>query len=160
MPSNFFGVSTLRGALDHLHAKGFVHRDIKPDNFVWVENSNTEVMMIDLGIAKRTTEDVSGRPLDIFTRTLEFVGPAFFSSPELIAYARDKTVTVDQRSDIFQLGKTIWFLATGQVSAGVPARRRCPVSGRLHSLVTRMVDDDPAGRPESAAALASEIEAL
>lgn len=135
-------------AVEHLHSRGFIHRDIKPDNFVWKRDSRS-VVMIDFGIAKRTGEDVSGRPMDSFTQVREFVGPVFFSSPELIEYAANKRHPVDHRSDIFQIGKVLWFLATGKISAGIPSRRDCPAEGRLQNLVVDMIDDDPESRPQS-----------
>ena len=138
-------------ALQHVHDQGIIHRDLKPDNFVWDGEESGSLLMIDFGIAKRLNEDVSARPLDQFTQHLEFVGPVFFSSPELIAYSRDKACPVDHRSDLFQFGKTLWFLATGQISAGVPSARVCPYGGRLHSLVLEMLNDDPDDRPNSAA---------
>ena len=147
-------------AVEHLHEKGFIHRDLKPDNFVWVEGSKTDVLMIDLGIAKRIDEDVSGRPMDMLTRTLEFVGPQFFSSPEMIAYATNKNIVVDKRSDVFQLGKTLWFLGTGQISAGVPSRARCPIGGKFWELIVATVDDDPDCRPQSVTKLSTQLAAL
>lgn len=136
-------------AVEHLHSKGFIHRDIKPDNFVWKRDSRSSVVMIDFGIAKRTGEDVSGRPMDTFTQVREFVGPVFFSSPELVEYAANKKHPVDHRSDIFQIGKMLWFLATGKISAGIPSRKDCPAEGRLRRLVVDMIDDDPESRPQS-----------
>ena len=135
-------------AVEHLHTNGFIHRDIKPDNFVWRGAPNTAPLMIDFGIAKRQGEDVSGRPMDTFTRVTEFVGPVFFSSPELIEYAKDKSYPVDYRSDIFQLGKVLWYLGTGKVSAGSPSRKECPAGGKLRELVLAMIDDDPDCRPQ------------
>jgi len=132
-------------AVRHLHNSGFIHRDIKPDNFVRKPHGGG-AMMIDFGIAKRTGEDVSGRPLDEFTRNDEFVGPANFSSPELLAYARDKRRLVDHRSDMFQLGKLIWFMATGDVSAGVPSKKKDPFGGTLHAIVYDLLQDDPDDR--------------
>lgn len=148
-------------AVGHLHEKGFIHRDIKPDNFVWCgQEQAQDVMMIDLGIAKRMGEDVSGRPLDQFTRTMEFVGPVFYSSPELIEYASDKSVVVDQRSDIFQLGKTFWYLATGKVSAGIPSKSMCPFGGSFADLIMSAVQDDPGSRPQTAVEFGKAIEEL
>ena len=147
-------------AVEHLHSTGFIHRDIKPDNFVWRSTPNTAPMMIDFGIAKRQGEDVSGRPMDTFTRVSEFVGPVFFSSPELIEYAKDKSYPVDYRSDVFQLGKVLWYLGTGKVSAGVPARRECPASGRLRELVLAMIDDDPDCRPQQLSEVLSAMNAV
>jgi eukaryotic-like serine/threonine-protein kinase len=139
----------LCSAVEHLHEKGFIHRDIKPDNFVWRSATSSAPMMIDFGIAKRQGEDVSGRPMDTFTKVTEFVGPVFFSSPELIEYSKDKTHPVDYRSDIFQLGKVLWYLGTGKVSAGVPSKKECPANGKLRDLVLAMIDDDPDCRPQN-----------
>lgn len=147
-------------AAQHVSEKNYIHRDIKPDNFVWVENSKSEILMIDFGIAKQMNEDVSGRPMDTFTRNLEFVGPVFYSSPELISYAHDKSTKVDTRSDVFQLAKSIWFLATGNISAGVPARKLCPFKGALCDLIIAAVDDDPDMRPSSPLALSNELKKL
>jgi eukaryotic-like serine/threonine-protein kinase len=147
-------------ALQHLHSKQIIHRDVKPDNFVWDGEDEGDIKMIDFGIAKFIGEDVSGRPLDQFTQQMEFVGPVFFSSPELIAYASDKRHTVDARSDLFQLGKVLWFLATGRVSAGIPTRRDCPFAGGLHEIVLALLHDDPGDRPQSAEEAASALRSL
>lgn len=147
-------------AIAHLHEHGIIHRDLKPDNFVWDGENGASIKMIDFGIAKLRNEDVSTRPLDQFTKQLEFVGPVFFSSPELIEYARDKTYPVDHRSDLFQLGKTLWFLATGRVSGGVPARKLCPADGAVHDIVKRMLNDDPDERIQSAAQVRSYLEVV
>jgi len=136
-------------AIKHLHSHGFIHRDIKPDNFVWRSQSCEDIFMIDFGLAKRFEEDVSSRPLDNFTKTLEFVGPVFFSSPELIAYASNKKHIVDHRSDIFQLGKLLWYLGAGIISAGIPSKRDCPFGGSLHNLVVDLVQDHPDDRLQS-----------
>lgn len=140
-------------ALEHMHEYGFIHRDIKPANFVWETGGSSDVLMIDFGLAKRLGEDVSARPLDSFTRHMEFVGPVFFSSPELIAYASNKLTPVDHRSDLFQFGKVAWFLGTGTISAGVPSRRLCPAGGGLWDIVMELIADDPEERPTDAEAV-------
>ena len=147
-------------AIDHLHSKHFIHRDIKPENFVWKDDKKTELLMIDFGIAKRLDEDVSSRPLDHFTKAMEFVGPVFFSSPELIAYSGNKLHPVDFRSDIFQLGKLIWYFATGTISAGVPSKRDCPAGGSLQAVVLDMLQDHPDDRIQSMKEVAARIAAL
>jgi serine/threonine protein kinase len=146
-------------AVEHLHSKGFIHRDIKPDNFVWKSTSKS-LLMIDFGIAKMVGEDVSGRPMDTFTQIREFVGPVFFSSPELIEYAANKKHPVDHRSDIFQVGKLLWFLATGKISAGIPSKRDCPAKGKLRDKIVEMIDDDPDSRPQDLAQVKQSISAI
>jgi serine/threonine-protein kinase len=48
-------------ALAHAHGKGIVHRDLKPSNIMVVENesSNTNVRIVDFGIAKVTASSAS-----------------------------------------------------------------------------------------------------
>lgn len=88
--------------------------------------------------------------MDALTRNNEFVGPLFFSSPELIAYANDKSYPVDHRSDLFQMGKVLWYIATSQISAGIPPARKCPLGGAFYGIVTNLLSDDPNDRPASA----------
>lgn len=137
-------------AIQHVHEAGFIHRDLKPANFVLRRGRGSEAMMIDFGLAKRLAEDVSARPLDDFTEQMEFVGPVFYASPELLAYARNKKTVVDARSDIFQFGKVAWFLATGDVLAGIPSVRRDPTKGALRGVIMEILAEDPVDRPQSA----------
>ena len=147
-------------ALQHVHQRDIIHRDIKPANFVWDGDDHRHVKMIDFGIAKYIGEDLSARPLDEFTQHMEFVGPVFFSSPELIAYADNKKHPVTHRSDLFQLGKVLWFLATGKISAGIPAKKDCPAGGKFRELIMSLLDDDPDSRLGSAAEIEQQLQAI
>jgi serine/threonine protein kinase len=134
-------------ALAHVHERHIIHRDLKPANIVWGDYQKKAVFLIDFGIAKRVHDDVSGRPLDNFTAHDEFVGPQNWCSPELLQYARDKRTKVSPRSDVFQIGKILWFLATNRIGAGIPDRKRDPTGGRLHGLVCSLLTEDPDDRP-------------
>lgn len=146
-------------ALEHVHATNIIHRDLKPDNFVWADETDEHILMIDFGIAKYIGEDVAGRPFDAFTRSEEFVGPAHYCSPELVAYGRDKNHPVDHRSDLFQLGKVLWYAATGKITTGIPSKRDDPTAGnKLRSLVINLISDDPDDRYQTAQEVRQDIE--
>lgn len=149
-------------AVQHLHTKGYIHRDIKPDNFVWARREDrSNVFMIDFGIAKAFDEDLSGRPLEKYTRQGEFVGPANFSSPELLAYAVDKTVQVDLRSDLFQLGMMIWYVLTGRINNGVPCRGYDPTGGQVWEIVVKLLQENPDEREfQSAQEVATRLQQI
>lgn len=150
----------IANALEHLHSKKIIHRDVKPDNFIFSNAKDYELMMIDFGIAKFVHDDTSARPLDNFTIDSEKVGPVHFFSPELIAYGRDKSVLVDHRSDIFQFGKMIWFFATNAIPAGIISKKKDPTGGKLYDLVYEMLAEDPADRPPDIAAVRARLKAV
>lgn len=148
-------------AIKHLHDKDIIHRDLKPANVVWdSEDDRENIFLIDFGIAKYIGEDVSARKMDDLTSLTEFVGPANFASPELLQYARDKTHPVGIGSDLFQIGLLLWFLATNQVSAGIPSKSRDPSGGKLHALVLSLLAEDPADRPQSTSEVYSALEEI
>lgn len=87
--------------LSFLHAQNppIIHRDLKPDNILLDDQDH--VMLIDFGIAKFDNPDEA-------TRTLGRAVSFGFSAPEQITGAG-----TNQRSDIYSLGATIYFLLTG-----------------------------------------------
>ena len=90
-------------ALVYLHSQTppIVHRDLKPDNILL--DDNDRVMLIDFGIAKLSTPDTT-------TRLLARSASHGFSPPEQVL-----GTGTDERSDIYALGATIYYLLTGQV---------------------------------------------
>jgi serine/threonine protein kinase len=146
-------------ALAALHDKEIIHRDVKPENFVWSRRDD-RASMIDFGIAKYVGDDVSVRPQDDLTRQQEFVGPLAFVSPELVEYSKDKSHPVDFRSDVYQAAKVIWFLATGRTTGGRPSKKLCPFGGPLQMVVEACLDDDPDGRPATIREVAAAIEGI
>jgi serine/threonine protein kinase len=138
----------LAEALDHAHAKGIVHRDVKPGNVMVSEDGRPKLM--DFGIAKR--QDAS------LTQTGTFLGTPSYASPEQI-----KDGTVDNRSDIFSFGVMVFELMSGQspfpgssintilyrIVNEPPVEVQPPVMGVLPEGWRRVFDKVLAKRPEA-----------
>ncbi len=92
--------------LQHAHEYGLVHRDIKPANLM-LEYSGT-VKILDLGLGKFLSEKRS-EDSHIMTKIGATMGTPDYMSPEQCRVAKD----VDIRADIYSLGCTFCFLATG-----------------------------------------------
>jgi serine/threonine-protein kinase len=89
-------------ALSYAHARGVVHRDVKPDNIL-IERATGRALVMDFGIARSVA--ASG-----LTQMGETVGTPHFMSPEQAAGD-----TVDGRSDLYSLGVVAYFAVTGRL---------------------------------------------
>ena len=91
------------GALEHAHAHGIAHRDIKPDNIVL---SPTGAVLVDLGIARAIATSGDDR----VTRSGFVVGTEEYMSPEQAEGAPD----VDGRTDLYSLGVVLFECLAGR----------------------------------------------
>jgi serine/threonine-protein kinase len=149
---------TLR-ALKAAHDKGFVHRDLKPDN-IWLKyiDGRVQVKLLDFGIAKLVGSE---SPRDKLTQTGSVIGTPHYMSPEQINGSKD----IDQRTDIYALGvityemfvgitpfagDTLQAIMTGHLFkdpprlADIPANLNVPAP--IAEIVDRMLVKDAASR--------------
>ncbi|HRC59266.1 MAG TPA: serine/threonine-protein kinase, partial [Kofleriaceae bacterium] len=126
---------TLR-ALKAAHDKGFVHRDLKPDN-IWLKYSDgrIQVKLLDFGIAKLVGED---SPKEKLTQTGSVIGTPHYMSPEQINGARN----IDHRTDIYAMGIILYEMFTGATPFGGDTLQAI-MTGHLFKEAPRLADIPP-----------------
>jgi serine/threonine-protein kinase len=152
-------------ALQFLHDRNYVHRDVKPDNVLL--HPDGAAKLADLGLTKRLSDDSH------LTSLNQGVGTSYYMPYEQALNA----ALVDGRSDIFALGATLYHLLTGQVpftgltheeiirekehDAFVPIPKLNPVVPQvLADIIAKTLSRDPRERFQSAVELANALEAL
>ncbi len=151
-------------ALDHAHQQGIVHRDVKPANLL-VNRQGNHLWITDFGLA-RCQGDAN------LTRTGDLLGTLRYMSPE---QALAKPGLVDQRTDIYALGATLYELLTlrpvfsGQTRQGllrqiadqepIPLRRLDPsLPIELETVVLKALAKNASERYASAHELADDLQ--
>jgi serine/threonine-protein kinase len=143
-------------ALEFAHVRGFVHRDVKPENVM--VGAFGEVYLLDWGLAlKRDRLSEEER------RSLSIVGTPGFMAPEMVS---GRVEEVDARTDVYLLGATLHAMLTKRprheganlrqvliaAATSEPYAYDARVPAELAALCNRATDPDPEKRPRSAAA--------
>ena len=149
-------------ALDHVHARGIVHRDVKPSNVAVTPDGRA--MLLDFGLT-------SSAGADRVTRSGSQLGTLQYMSPEQVR----GDATIDGRTDVYSLGVTLYELLTLQVPHDgenrVEIQERI-LAGRIDSIRARnrrvspeaetvcfaAMDLEPGRRYASGAAFARDLE--
>jgi serine/threonine-protein kinase len=100
-------VAQVASALDAAHARGLVHRDVKPGNILVVPGAGGDgrdlVYLSDFGLTKRAHSETA------ITRTGQFLGTAEYAAPEQF-----EGKPLDGRTDLYSLGCVLFECLTGQ----------------------------------------------
>ena len=157
-----FTVQILR-ALQHAHDKGIVHRDIKPQNIMLLQDGTIKVM--DFGIARFARSQMA-------TITDKAIGSVHYISPE---QARGEQT--DEKTDLYSVGVMLFEMLTGQlpftadsaVSVAIQQIQSKPKRPRelnpsipegLEQITIKAMQKDPAKRYQSAAEMLRDIDAF
>jgi serine/threonine protein kinase len=131
--------------LSVVHSRDYSHRDIKPDNLFWYDDS---WCLGDFGLAK-----YKGKLAQ--TSVDERVGPRFYIPDEML---NDAANADGKKADVYELAKTLWKLGTkqayplqGPISAGETATRLStyatdPRAFKLDTILEQSTRRDPAQR--------------
>jgi len=91
-------------ALEHAHAQGLIHRDVKPKN-IMITNEGI-VKLADMGLARIAADEQAAQ-----AEAGRAFGTPYYISPEQIRGELD----IDFRADIYSLGATLYHMVTGRV---------------------------------------------
>lgn len=160
-------VTDVAKALDYAHARGVIHRDVKPANFLLTGTPGPDerALLGDFGIA-RALDDVGLTATGSVLATIAYAAPEVLSGTQL-----------DRRADIYSLGCALFSLLTGRtpfssgngIAAVMMAHLQQPpprasdflpaVPPALDVVIATAMAKDPAARFASASALAQAAQA-
>ncbi|MCA9490113.1 MAG: protein kinase, partial [Myxococcales bacterium] len=148
-------------ALDHIHLRGLVHRDLKSANVLVLPDGR--VKLIDFGTA-RVSE-----AYEEITREGEFIGTFAYASPEQIL-----NKPVDGRADLYSFGVLLYRLITGKrpfdsddigelarmhvKGEPPPPSRHTDVPPALEAIILKLLSKNPEERPKTGSDVAAALE--
>jgi len=148
-------------SLASAHEAGLIHRDVKPANIL--VNESIEPVLIDFGLGRDMFRSVS------LTQSGAVMGTLSYMAPEQLA---DDTSGVDQRSDVFSMGLTLYRALVGKDLREAPhavihyGKRALRLDGAkdldqdVQAVLYKCLDPNPKRRYDHAGLLAKDLHAL
>nr|WP_162990914.1 Stk1 family PASTA domain-containing Ser/Thr kinase [Maliibacterium massiliense] len=149
-------------ALAHAHARGLVHRDIKPQNMLI--NREGMVKVVDFGLAKAAS-----------SATITLTGSNVLGSVHYFSPEQARGVASDERSDLYSLGIILYEMATGALpydgdtpvtvalkhlqDAPLWPHALAPVAPALEDVILKAMMKEPEERYQSAEEMAGDLKA-
>jgi serine/threonine-protein kinase len=165
LPETISITEDVAGAIDHAHTHNIIHRDIKPDNVVFVDS---RALICDFGIARAL---VSAGKKRLSSSGL-IIGTPEYMSPEQASGEWE----LGSAADIYALGCLVFLMLAGEppftgstaqavmakhTGAAVPSIRvvRPQIPENVEHAMQRALAKDPTERPATASELAAEMRA-
>lgn len=157
--------SEIADGLHVAHARGLIHRDIKPDN-IWLQEGNGRVRIVDFGLVRNSADETG------LTQSGIVLGTPKYMAPE-----QAQGESVDARCDLFSLGSVLYRMASGRapfegtnLTATLiavahedprPLAEIAPeLSKGLTEIITKLLHKDRSLRPASAAEVSHTLKGL
>jgi predicted Ser/Thr protein kinase len=162
-------VAKVARAMDFAHRRQVIHRDLKPQNIMIVDETG-EPKVLDFGLAK----NVSKEQQEKLTQMGSFLGTPAYMAPEQAGGDPD---AIDARADVYALGAILYEVLTGRPpftgkkalqvikqvlkEDPVPCRQVFPQAPpELEAIALKSLKKDPAERYQTAGELADALEAV
>jgi serine/threonine-protein kinase len=142
---------SVAAALDFIHERRHIHRDVKPDNILFDDLGN--VYLSDFGIAKVLADNLADKPKTVHTATGVVLGTPHYMAPELILGK-----PYDGRADQYALAVTVYEVLSSRLPADGPTPAAILMQRTAKPLVP--LDELLPGIPERVSAAVSKALSL
>lgn len=120
-------LNQIGAALGYAHAKGIIHRDVKPSNIMVDPDHQDHVKMMDFGIARLLSEGH-------LTRTGTRLGTMHYMSPEQVLADKE----IDARSDVYSTGVVLYEMLSGRLPFNTDTDSEYLIQ---HKIITEEIPD-------------------